>query len=123
VPILLSRTPGRVAGPRPAAPMAVEDLPGVAPQAGAPDAPDAAATAAPPLAGVRILEITNLIAGPTAGRILADLGADVIKLEPPGGDMSRPIARTYFYCVNFNKRSISVDTQTDAGKRVVQRIA
>ena len=64
----------------------------------------------PPLAGVRILEITNLIAGPTAGRILADLGADVIKLEPPGGDMSRPIARTYFYCVNFNKRSICVDT-------------
>ena len=55
---------------------------------------------------MRILEITNLIAGPTAGRILADLGADVIKLEPPGGDMSRPIARTYFYCVNFNKRSV-----------------
>ena len=81
------------------------------------------ATDPPPLAGVRILEITNLIAGPTAGRILADLGADVIKLEPPGGDMSRPIARTYFYCVNFNKRSISVDTSTDAGKSIVQRIA
>jgi crotonobetainyl-CoA:carnitine CoA-transferase CaiB-like acyl-CoA transferase len=47
----------------------------------------------------------------------------VIKLEPPGGDMSRPIARTYFYCVNFNKRSICVDTQTDAGKSVVQKIA
>jgi crotonobetainyl-CoA:carnitine CoA-transferase CaiB-like acyl-CoA transferase len=72
---------------------------------------------------VRILEITNLIAGPTAGRILADLGADVIKLEPLGGDMSRPIARTYFYCANFNKRSICVDTQTDAGKKIVQRIA
>ena len=72
---------------------------------------------------MRILEITNLIAGPTAGRILADLGADVIKLEPPTGDMSRPIARTYFYSVNFNKRSVCVDTQTDAGKRIVQRIA
>ena len=82
------------------------------------DAPDP-----PPLAGVRILEITNLIAGPTAGRILADLGADVIKLEPPGGDMSRPIARTYFYSVNFNKRSVCVDTQKEAGKKLVQRIA
>jgi formyl-CoA transferase len=77
----------------------------------------------PPLTGVRILEITNLIAGPTAGRILADLGADVIKLEPPGGDMSRPIARSYFYSVNFNKRSICVDGQADAGKRIIQRIA
>ena len=47
----------------------------------------------------------------------------MIKLEPPGGDMSRPIARTYFYCVNFNKRSISVDTSTAAGKKIVQRIA
>jgi crotonobetainyl-CoA:carnitine CoA-transferase CaiB-like acyl-CoA transferase len=72
---------------------------------------------------MRILEITNLIAGPTAGRILADLGADVVKLEPPGGDLSRPISRAYFYSVNFNKRSICVDGQTDAGKRIIQRIA
>jgi crotonobetainyl-CoA:carnitine CoA-transferase CaiB-like acyl-CoA transferase len=77
----------------------------------------------PPLAGVRILEITNLIAGPTAGRILADLGADMIKLEPPTGDLSRPIGRTYFYAINFNKRSIAVDTSTDKGRAVVQRIA
>jgi crotonobetainyl-CoA:carnitine CoA-transferase CaiB-like acyl-CoA transferase len=123
VPIRLSETPGRVAGPRPAQTLAAADLPispappsvSISPGTDAPDPP--------PLDGVRILEITNLIAGPTAGRILADLGADVIKLEPPGGDMSRPIARTYFYCVNFNKRSISVDTQTDAGKAIVQRIA
>ena len=123
VPIRLSETPGRVAGPRPAALLAAKDLPGFPPPAGAPATSRAEATDPPPLAGVRILEITNLIAGPTAGRILADLGADVIKLEPPGGDMSRPIARTYFYCVNFNKRSISVDTSTDAGKSIVQRIA
>ena len=123
VPIRLSETPGRVAGPRPATPLAAKDLPGFAPPADTPAPPRAEATDPSPLAGVRILEITNLIAGPTAGRILADLGADVIKLEPPGGDMSRPIARTYFYCVNFNKRSISVDTSTDAGKSIVQRIA
>ena len=78
---------------------------------------------APPLSGVRILEITNLIAGPTAGRLLADLGADVIKLEPLTGDLSRPIGRTYFYNLNFNKRSVSVDTGTDDGKQIVQRIA
>jgi len=76
-----------------------------------------------PLSGIRILEITNLIAGPTGGRLLADLGADVIKLEPHTGDLSRPIGRTYFYNLNFNKRSISVDAGTDAGRRVVQRIA
>jgi len=123
VPIHLSKTPGRIAGPRPSAPMSAKDVAELAspPEASGPSGTDA--TDPPPLAGVRILEITNLIAGPTAGRILADLGADVIKLEPPGGDMSRPIARTYFYCVNFNKRSISVDTQTEAGKKVVQRIA
>lgn len=77
----------------------------------------------PPLAGVRILEITNLIAGPTAGRILADLGADMIKLEPPAGDISRPIGRTYFYALNFNKRSVCVDTSKEDGRKVVQRIA
>ena len=123
VPIRLSETPGRVAGPRPASPLAASDLQVAAPPAEAASATGDDALDPPPLAGVRILEITNLIAGPTAGRILADLGADVIKLEPPGGDMSRPIARTYFYCVNFNKRSISVDTSTDAGKSIVQRIA
>ena len=123
VPIRMSRTPGRIAGPRAPAPTPARDLllPSV-------ESVDAAAPAAaegdpPPLAGVRILEITNLIAGPTAGRILADLGADVIKLEPPAGDMSRPIARTYFYAVNFGKRSVCVDTGTAAGKKIVQRIA
>jgi crotonobetainyl-CoA:carnitine CoA-transferase CaiB-like acyl-CoA transferase len=122
VPIRLSRTPGRVAGPRSSKALAAEDVRGlVAPQLPTRSAVDAPYP--PPLAGVRILEITNLIAGPTAGRILADLGADVIKLEPPGGDMSRPIARSYFYAVNFNKRSVCVDTGTASGRQVVQRIA
>jgi len=120
VPIRLSKTPGRVAGPRSSTPCAAKDVPvGAAPPLPASPERDAG----PPLAGVRILEITNLIAGPTAGRILADLGADVIKLEPPGGDMSRPIARTYFYAVNFNKRSICVDIATEAGRQVVKRLA
>ncbi|MBT5810821.1 MAG: hypothetical protein HOI19_10630, partial [Rhodospirillaceae bacterium] len=120
VPIMFGETPGKVRGPR-----AVEakdassvDLPPLPKAASRSDKLDP-----PPLDGVRILEITNLIAGPTGGRLLADLGADVIKFEPPTGDLSRPIGRTYFYNVNFNKRSVSVDTKTDDGKDVVQRIA
>jgi crotonobetainyl-CoA:carnitine CoA-transferase CaiB-like acyl-CoA transferase len=122
VPIRLSKTPGRIAGPRASTGLAAKDIPlPVAPQR--PAKSGGGALHPPPLAGVRILEITNLIAGPTAGRILADLGADVIKLEPPGGDMSRPIARSYFYAVNFNKRSVCVDTSTASGRQLVQRIA
>jgi crotonobetainyl-CoA:carnitine CoA-transferase CaiB-like acyl-CoA transferase len=128
VPIRLSRTPGRVAGPRCAAVCAAKDVPvsgrpEVRVHPALPAQPAAEPADLPPLAGVRILEVTNLIAGPTAGRILADLGADVIKLEPPGGDMSRPIARAYFYAVNFNKRSVCIDTATEAGRQIVQRIA
>ena len=77
----------------------------------------------PPLKGVRVLEITNLIAGPTAGRLLADLGADVIKMEPLDGDMSRPIGRTYFFNLNAHKRSLSVNTRTPEGKEVAQKVA
>lgn len=120
VPIMFSETPGTVRGPR-----AVEAKD--ASSVKLPPLPKAASRSdkldPPPLDGVRILEITNLIAGPTGGRLLADLGADVIKFEPPTGDLSRPIGRTYFYNVNFNKRSVSVDTKTDDGKNVVQRIA
>ncbi len=77
----------------------------------------------PPLAGIRVLEITNLIAGPTGGRLLGDLGADVIKLEPPGGDISRPIGRNYFYNLNFNKRSFCVDARKPGGREAIQRVA
>jgi crotonobetainyl-CoA:carnitine CoA-transferase CaiB-like acyl-CoA transferase len=121
VPIHFSETPGRVQGPRArAAGTALpEDYPAAkSTQPSVLDAPDPL-----PLAGIRILEITNLIAGPTGARLLADLGADVIKLEPHGGDLSRPIGRTYFYNINFDKRSVCVDTGADAGKEMVQRIA
>ncbi len=127
VPIRLSQTPGAIQGPRQlpeSAESATFALPdGWAAARPAPSTPQTGAIDPLPLSGVRILEITNLIAGPTAGRLLADLGADVIKLEPHEGDMSRPIGRTYFYSVNFNKRSISVDTRLPEGKAIVQRIA
>ena len=119
-PIMMSEMPGAAKGPRPTE--AITGLPNnyPAPQAAAPatDGLDA-----PPLDGVRVLEITNLIAGPTGGRLLADLGADVIKFEPPTGDLSRPIGRTYFYNINFGKRSVSVNTRNDDGKRIAQKIA
>jgi crotonobetainyl-CoA:carnitine CoA-transferase CaiB-like acyl-CoA transferase len=119
VPVALSETAGHADKPR----HGFADEIKLAPLS--PDSPamvESSQTAAP-LTGVRILEISNLIAGPTGGRLLADLGADVIKLEPLGGDLSRPIGRTYFYNLNFNKRSVSVDTSSDLGKSIAQRIA
>ncbi len=118
-PIRFAETP---ADPKPRAAGAgpLPDLPPLA--ADTPAAADGAEDP-PPLAGVRVLEITNLIAGPTGGRLLADLGADVIKLEPPGGDISRPIGRNYFYNLNFNKRSFCVDARRPGGREAIQRVA
>jgi crotonobetainyl-CoA:carnitine CoA-transferase CaiB-like acyl-CoA transferase len=125
VPVQLSATPGVVKGPR-----LLDDHPShrmpavgteVRPSSGG--APPQTGPFEPPLKGVRVLEITNLIAGPTAGRLLADLGADVIKMEPLEGDISRPIGRTYFFNLNANKRSLSVNTRTPEGKDVAQKVA
>jgi crotonobetainyl-CoA:carnitine CoA-transferase CaiB-like acyl-CoA transferase len=64
-----------------------------------------------PLAGIRVIELANFIAGPLCGTLLADMGADVVKVEPPGGDMSRatpPIRNgesVSFTALNRNKRS------------------
>ncbi len=76
-----------------------------------------------PLEGIRVLEYAQYVAGPFAGMLLADLGADVIKVEPPGGDAWRryePFAdgeSRYFYSLNRNKRSIVLDLKADAGRR------
>jgi len=120
-PIHFTKTEAAPQGPRAAAVGAVPDLP---PKAAASATPAAGAEQdPPPLAGIRVLEITNLIAGPTSGRLLADLGADVIKLEPPAGDLSRPIGRTYFYNLNFNKRSVCFDAGKPGAKDAIQRLA
>lgn len=77
-----------------------------------------------PLAGIRVLEYAQYVAGPFAGMLLADLGADVIKVEPPEGDAWRryePFAEgesRYFYSLNRNKRSVVLDLKDDAGRRV-----
>ena len=72
-----------------------------------------------PLDGVRVIELTHMVAGPTAGLILADLGADVIKVEPaPGGDKTRNLTAGgvgFFSIMNRNKRSVLVDLKSKTG--------
>jgi crotonobetainyl-CoA:carnitine CoA-transferase CaiB-like acyl-CoA transferase len=125
VPIELSVTPGKAQGPRVLPDTQLgrlpDDLPDIPPAS--PGQPSQTGPLDPPLKGIRVLEITNLIAGPTAGRLLADLGADVIKFEPLDGDMSRPIGRTYFFNLNAHKRSMSVNTRTPEGKEIAQKVA
>jgi crotonobetainyl-CoA:carnitine CoA-transferase CaiB-like acyl-CoA transferase len=87
-----------------------------------------------PLAGVRVLDCSRVLAGPFATMVLADLGADVVKLEPPSGDESRdwgppfwgdPADRisAYFAVVNRNKRSIVGDLRTDGGRELLDLLA
>jgi crotonobetainyl-CoA:carnitine CoA-transferase CaiB-like acyl-CoA transferase len=125
VPVQLSATPGLVRGPRRLPSDQPVHLPEEEPGIPLPSArqPPPAGLLEPPLNGIRVLEITNLIAGPTAGRLLADLGADVIKMEPLEGDISRPIGRTYFFNLNANKRSLSLNTRTPEGREVAQKVA
>ena len=70
-----------------------------------------------PLAGIRILEVGTMLAGPYATMMLADLGAEVIKVEPPGGEISRQVGDSYFASLNRNKRSIALDLNSEAGQR------
>jgi crotonobetainyl-CoA:carnitine CoA-transferase CaiB-like acyl-CoA transferase len=79
-----------------------------------------------PLHGVRVVELTSVVLGPWACQILADMGADVIKVEPPGGDSNRQLgaakhpgmAALYLTC-NRNKRSIVLDVKQPAGREAV----
>jgi crotonobetainyl-CoA:carnitine CoA-transferase CaiB-like acyl-CoA transferase len=71
-----------------------------------------------PLAGLRVVEFTHMVMGPTCGMILADLGAEVIKVEPPGGDKTRSLPGLgigFFRSFNRNKKSIVLDIQSPDG--------
>ncbi|MEI7297437.1 CaiB/BaiF CoA-transferase family protein [Paraburkholderia tropica] len=71
-----------------------------------------------PLAGVRVIEFTHMVMGPTCGMILADLGAEVIKIEPPGGDKTRKLPGLgigFFRAFNRNKKSVVLDINTPDG--------
>jgi len=69
-----------------------------------------------PLAGIRILEVGVMLAGPYATMLLADLGAGVIKIEPPGGEISRQVGPSYFASLNRNKVSVQLDLTSEAGQ-------
>jgi crotonobetainyl-CoA:carnitine CoA-transferase CaiB-like acyl-CoA transferase len=70
-----------------------------------------------PLAGIRILEVGVMLAGPYATMLLADLGAEVIKIEPPGGEISRQVSDSYFASINRNKQSVLIDLRSEAGQQ------
>jgi len=72
-----------------------------------------------PLEGVRVIEFTHMVMGPTCGMILADLGAEVIKIEPPGGDKTRNLPGLgigFFRSFNRNKKSVVIDINTEEGR-------
>ncbi|MBW9105534.1 CaiB/BaiF CoA transferase family protein [Paraburkholderia phenoliruptrix] len=71
-----------------------------------------------PLAGIRVIELSHMVMGPTCGMILGDLGAEVIKVEPPRGDGTRRLLGTgagFFRTFNRNKKSVALDLDSDAG--------
>src|SRR5580692_3750668 len=81
---------------------------------------------AAPLAGLRVLEFSHTVMGPTAGLLLADMGADVIKVEPgPKGDHTRKLggfASGFFAAFNRNKRSIVLDLKSAEGQSILHRL-
>lgn len=90
----------------------------------------------PPLAGIRVIELARVLAGPWAGQMLADLGADVIKVEnPDGGDDTRHwgppfvegadgenLSAAYYHSTNRGKRSITADLRSEEGQSLVRRL-
>jgi crotonobetainyl-CoA:carnitine CoA-transferase CaiB-like acyl-CoA transferase len=82
-----------------------------------------------PLTGLKVVDMTRILSGPFCTMMLADFGADVIKVEPPRGDDTRRIGiqgdceNPYFVNMNRNKRSIAVDLRTDEGKEIIRRLA
>lgn len=87
------------------------------------------------LGGVRVLDFSRVFAGPAATQVLGDMGADILKIEPPGGDEARYYGVTKerlekfggtspsFLALNRNKRSMEIDLRTEAGKQIARRLA
>ena len=78
-----------------------------------------------PYQGIRVVEFTHMVMGPTCGMVLADLGAEVIKVEPIDGDKTRKLLGSgagFFPMFNRNKKSISVDLKSPEGIEVVRKL-
>jgi crotonobetainyl-CoA:carnitine CoA-transferase CaiB-like acyl-CoA transferase len=87
--------------------------------------PDLSEPEAPPLADVKVVEFTHMVMGPSVGVILADLGAEVIKVEPIGGDPTRRLLGSgagYFPMFNRNKRSVCLDLKSPDGLVLARRL-
>ncbi|MEJ8574261.1 CaiB/BaiF CoA-transferase family protein [Microbaculum marinum] len=83
-----------------------------------------------PLQGIRVLDLTQFLSGPYATQILADLGAEVIKVESPQGDLSRSVAphfvegdSLYYHSINRSKQCVVLDLKTDKGREALRRMA
>src|SRR5690554_5502052 len=82
-----------------------------------------------PLDGVRIVDLTQVGAGPYCTTLLGDLGADVIKVEPPGGEPMRsvdnhfaPKESAYYFGINRSKRDITLNLKSEAGRAILDRL-
>src|SRR5215218_6397393 len=97
--------------------------------------PDEPSTTSGPLAGLRVLDLSTVLAGPYATMLLGDLGADVVKVEPPEGDATRgwgppwvgderagTRTAAYYLAVNRNKRSIRLDLRQASGADILRRL-
>ena len=126
LPVKLINTPGSVTAPAPRPGEHTQPVlaglraPGTTPRPQ--PQPRSSGPDGPPLEGVRVLGIDNVIAGPMSTRLLADLGADVVKLEPPGGEISRPSGSSQFSSFNCNKRSVAVNGKEPDGQEIVRRL-
>src|SRR5574343_1902694 len=86
--------------------------------------PPATTTAPQPLAGLRVVEFTHMVMGPTCGMVLADLGAEVIKVEPVSGDLTRHLLGAgagFFPMFNRNKKSVARDLRQPEGLQAAIR--
>lgn len=78
-----------------------------------------------PLTNIRVLEFTHAVMGPTTGLLLADMGAEVIHIEPPQGDDTRRLkgfGTGYFPFYNRNKKSLAIDIKSEAGKKIIYQL-
>src|SRR3954468_10879620 len=78
-----------------------------------------------PLEGVRVVEFAHMVMGPSCGLVLADLGAEVVKIEPPKGDNTRRLEHAgagFFPVFNRNKKSFAVDLQRPEGRALILRL-
>ncbi len=81
-----------------------------------------------PLEGIRVLDFTSMVAGPVATMMLADQGAEVIKVEPPRGELMRHLSQSrkgmsaFFLCCNRNKRSLAIDLKAAEGLEIVNKL-